>query len=238
MKMNLDSRGKKILAGTAAVFAFGAVLAAVSTPPAAVTEVDAISVDADDGIGDGAGPPPVIEEPVIEEPATEPVEPVATPEQEPEVREGTRSDPHKFANNYGWKYQVNSYGDSDDSVWMIVVDQPELPVKREGEVVFFAALQLESANKEPLSTWLDFDFEVVGGATNEVHTGFDNRCDSDLWYDNQESAMNWQDEVFVGGSVAGMVCIKVPAEDISHPDTVISVEVGNDYRVYFGPFGG
>ena len=89
MKMNLDSRSKKILAGTAAVFAFGAVLAAVSPTPDAVSEVDAISVDADDGIGDGAGPPPVIEEPVleepvIEEPATEPVEPEATPEPEPE----------------------------------------------------------------------------------------------------------------------------------------------------------
>ena len=182
------------------------------------------------------------------EPTTEPApapapttapEPTTAPTTapEPEVREGTRSDPHKFANDYGWKYQVNSYGDSDESVWMIVVDQPELPVKREGEVVFFAALRLESANKEPLSTWLDFDFEVVGGATNEVHTGLDNWCDSDLWYDNQESAMNTHDEVFVGGSVAGLLCIKVPAEDINHPDTVISVEVGNDYRVYFGPFG-
>ena len=108
MKMNLDSRSKKILAGTAAVFAFGAVLAAVSPTPDAVTEVDSISVDADDGIGDGAAPLPVIDEPVIEEPAidepaidepaieepaidepvidepaTEPVEPVATPEPEP-----------------------------------------------------------------------------------------------------------------------------------------------------------
>lgn len=134
---------------------------------------------------------------------------------------------------------MNSYGDSDESVWMIVVDAPWIDdVNREGEVVFWAALQLESANKEPLSTWLDFDFEVVGGATNEVHTGIDNWCDSDVWYDNQETAMNTQDEVFVGGSVAGMVCIgNVPAEDINHPDTVISVEVGNDYRVYFGPFG-
>ena len=172
------------------------------------------------------------------EPTTAPTTaPEPTTEPEPEVHEGTRSDPHKFANDYGWKYQVNSYGDWDESVWMIVVDQPELPVKREGEVVFFAALRLESANKEPLSTWLDFDFEVVGGATNEVHTGLDNWCDSDLWYDNQESAMNTHDEVFVGGSVAGLLCIKVPAEDINHPDTVISVEVGNDYRVYFGPFG-
>ena len=174
------------------------------------------------------------------EPAPAPTTaPEPTTEPEPEVREGTRSDPHKFANDYGWKYQLNSYGDSDDSVWMIVVDQPELPLKREGEVVFFAALQLESANKEPLSTWLDFDFEVVGGATNEVHTGLENRCESDLWYDNRESAMNTMDEVFVGGSVAGLVCIgNVPAEDINHPDTVISVEVGNDYRVYFGPFVG
>ena len=88
MKMNLDSRSKKILAGTAAVFAFGAVLAAVSPAPDAVPEVAAISVDADDGIGDGAEPLPVIEEPVIEEPVIE--EPVID---EPAIEEPAIEEP-------------------------------------------------------------------------------------------------------------------------------------------------
>lgn len=224
MKINLESRSKKIMAGTAAVFAFGAVLAAVSSPAeeAADLEAVAVSVDADDGIGDGAEPLPVIEEPVIEEPV---------------IPDGTRSDPFPFANDRGPIVTVNNWGDSAGSQWLAVVDGPDLPVKREGEIVFFAALQLQSANKEPLSTWLDFDFEVVGGSTNEVHT---DRCDSDLWYDqDSESKLDQMGEQFVGGSSGGFVCIgNVPAEDINHPNTTISIEVGNDYRVYFGPFGG
>ena len=73
MKINLESRSKKIMAGTAAVFAFGAVLAAVSSPAEEVADLEAVavSVDVDDGIGDGAEPLPVIDEPVIDEPVIE-----------------------------------------------------------------------------------------------------------------------------------------------------------------------
>ena len=43
-------------------------------------------------------------------------------------------------------------------------------------------------------------------------------------------------EVFAGGTIAGTVCIPLPAEDLDHSDTRVALHFfGNDSRAIFGP---
>lgn len=223
---------KKIAAAVVALAVIGGAASSGGETESVDRVPDAVSVSAPEPAPTTAPAPTPGPEPTPTPEPTPAPEPTPEPTPEPEPF-GSRNNPAPFSSDQGFTVTLDTWGDSDGAEWFVKVDALEPPTEREGEVVFFAELTLQGANKEPLSTWLDFTFEVVGGATNEVHRDI---CGMDFFM--EEGRMESMEEVFIGGSVGGMVCIgDVPAEDINHPDTVVSVKVGNDYRVYVGPFG-
>ena len=93
---------------------------------------------------------------------------------------------------------------------------------------FDVEMTLAAASVEPLSaggvTW-----EIFGGASRrvyEVRTLALTGCGS--W---SQSFRNFE-EAFLGGTISGVVCIPVPNEDVDHPDTAVSINLGGERTVF------
>ena len=73
-------------------------------------------------------------------------------------------------------------------------------------------------------------FQIIGGATAAVYdeTSFGFGCGVTA------NDFGEFDEVFIGGSLTGSVCIPIPTEDLTHPNTRVALKFVDDSRVYFG----
>ena len=93
------------------------------------------------------------------------------------------------------------------------------------------SLTLESANKEPLSTLFNLELEFFGPVTlSIVDNGFEEGCGV------APGAIDPFKEVFIGGTVAGTVCLAVPADDVAAEVLLTTDSIDGD-RIYFATTG-
>ncbi len=150
------------------------------------------------------------------------------------VGDGSREAPLPF----GGAAEVifDSWGDADGSVWEVTISTPEDISDRvedsfndlPAESVFAGfqvSMTLLEAGKEPLSTGWNFDWELIGTVTNSVH---------DDWCYLEFDQFDESDEVFVGGTLSGTVCIPLPVEDLMSGETQVAMNFSDGDRVYFG----
>lgn len=234
---------------------------AVELTPAATDTDDADNSDADNSGTDDAdnsvagtdavdeAGPTESAEVVDERPEPDVIVPATDAEPDDDVAQvaadGTRLQPYRFdaAVPIVWE----TFGDADGSVWNIEVATPrdiadaiaaenqfnDPPPDGVAYLGFDVSMALVEAGKQPLSGGFNFSWEVFGGATSGVY--------DTSTIDTQSygcgvvpGALDVFAEVFVGGSVDGTVCIPVPAEDVGHPDTLISLTFTMGDRVLFG----
>ncbi len=154
----------------------------------------------------------------------------------------SRTEPYGFGEATAVQWDV--FGDADESVWNTTIGAPvdltdavlaENPFNdppAEGFVFagFPVEMTLADAGKEPLSVGFNISFEIIGGASAGAHDG---RCGV-----QPEPVFSEFAEVFVGGTLSGVVCVPVPADDLEHPDTQVALKFSSDSRAYFGLEGG
>ena len=137
---------------------------------------------------------------------------------------------------------LDSFGDGDGSAWTIVVDRPgtdltsavaaENPFNEpppDGSVFFGVpvTLTLEAADKEPLSTALELELEFFGPATLAIiDRGFDEGCGV------TPGAIDPFTEIFVGGSISGVVCLAVTRADLE-AGVLLTTDSGEGDRIFF-----
>ncbi len=173
-------------------------------------------------------------------------EPIETPEPEAVFSDGeeagTRQTPHQFDDPIS--LEINSSVSVDESVWTATVGAPtditaeatlanpfNQPIP-EGVVLagFDVSFTLNSANEPSLSAGGNFFFNIVGGETAAVYESGTIRGLGCVPIDKAWSPL---DEVPVGETVEGTICIPLPVEDLAHPNTQVSVRFALE-RVYFG----
>ena len=91
-------------------------------------------------------------------------------------------------------------------------------------------MALDSADVEPLAPAFNVSFQIVGGATAAVYdeSSFGFGCGV------TPNEFGEFDEVFIGGTLTGSVCVPIPTEDLTHPNTRVALKFADDSRVYFG----
>jgi hypothetical protein len=160
---------------------------------------------------------------------------------------GTRQDPLPYDQTVALTW--DSFGEADGSVWETTVGEPtdiETDVLAANdfnaeppEGVIFAGfpvtMTLLEADKEPLSVGANFTWEILGGATAAAYDSFTIETES-FGCGVVPDEFDDFDEVFVGGTLTGTVCLPIPAEDLAHPDTQIALHfAATDSRIVFGP---
>ncbi|MDW3217209.1 MAG: hypothetical protein R8F63_01240 [Acidimicrobiales bacterium] len=161
---------------------------------------------------------------------------------------GAVGDP--FAYDAPAAVQMDSFGDADDSVWNVVVSPPAdvtaavLAANQFNDPppdgVVFAGFRVEmtlaSAGKEPLSPSFNFSWEILGGATATAYDAFTVELEG---FGCGVTPDDFDDfsEVFVGGTLDGLVCIPLPSEDLSDPGTAVAVHHISDSRTVFAADG-
>lgn len=119
---------------------------------------------------------------------------------------------------------IDGFGDGDQSRWGLRVDGPGVnltdAIEAENQfnepppagTIFYGVpitVSLLEANKEPLSTWLNIELEFYGPISRSIiGVDFDNSCGV------VPGAFDDFKEVFVGGSVSGIVCFAVGQDDV------------------------
>lgn len=157
---------------------------------------------------------------------------------------GTRSNP--------WGYGVptpvtlETFGDADGSLWAITVGEPQdvtsavldenifndAPPEGFLFVGFEVSAQLLDAKKVPLSPGFNFSWEILGGSSSKV---FDESSIEDIFGCGvTPSEFNDFAEVYAGGTLSGLVCIPLPAEDFNDPATQVAINMTGGDRVIFG----
>ncbi len=196
------------------------------------------------------------EEPLVDQPAdgftdtdaagrTDQDEPTRGFETEGDPALGTRASPlpYEVPINITW----NTFGDADGSVWTTTIGPPRdmtAEVLADNEfnteppdgvlyVGFDVELVLQEAAKEPLAPGFNFSWELLGGATAAA---YDPATIETEWFGCGVLGDGFDDfgEVFTGGTLAGTVCIPLPAEDFGHPDTQVALHFIDDSRAVFG----
>ena len=175
-----------------------------------------------------------------ESPAAERVPPVEADMVVTE-RNGTRSGPYAYGSPEAVEFET--FGDADGSIWMTAVGEPrdltaevlaenqfnDAPMAGTLFAAFDVAMTLDSADVEPLSPLFNFNWEITGGASARVYDQFTlGTCGV------VPDSFDIVDEVFVGGTVSGTVCLVIPTEDITHPNTRVTLHFAEDTRTYFG----
>jgi len=140
----------------------------------------------------------------------------------------------------------SSFGDADGSVWNVRVSAPRdvtaavLGANQFNDAppdgVVFAGFDVEmtlvEAGKEPLSPGFNFSWEILGGASAAV---YDLTTIPDvLGCGVTDGEFNDYAEVFVGGSLAGLVCVPLPVEDLGAPGTRVAMNFSGGERTIFG----
>jgi hypothetical protein len=142
--------------------------------------------------------------------------------------------------------EIDSFGDGDGSIWTMTVLGPGTDLTQavalenqfndpppDGSIFYGVpvSLTLESANKEPLSTLFNLELELFGPVTlSIVDNGFEEGCGV------APGAIDPFKEVFIGGTVAGTVCLAVPADDVAAEVLLTTDSIDGD-RIYFATTG-
>ncbi len=160
---------------------------------------------------------------------------------------GTRQDPLPYDQTVALTW--DTFGDADGSVWETTVGQPtdigadimaanEFNAEPPEGVVFAGfpvTMTLLEADKEPLSVGSNFTWEILGGATAAAYDFFTIETES-FGCGVVPDEFDDFDEVFVGGTLSGTVCVPIPAEDLANPDTRIALHfAATDSRIVYGP---
>ena len=162
---------------------------------------------------------------------------------EPEAQVSTRDD--AFAYDASVPVVFSRPGEADGSVWNVQVAAPrditdvvmaknnsfdDAPPEGVRFVGFDVEMTLASAKTEPLRTGINFSWELLGGSTDAI---YDSRTMEDVVECRRApNELGIRDEVFVGGTIAGVVCIPLPTEDLDSPDTAVAMNFDGD-RVVF-----
>ena len=155
---------------------------------------------------------------------------------------GARSSPFDYDSPTTIEFQT--FGDADNSIWTSTVGAPAditAAVLAENQfndpppdgtifAAFDLAMTLDSADVEPLAPAFNVSFQIIGGATAAVYdeTSFGFGCGVTA------NDFGDFDEVFIGGTLTGSVCVPIPTEDLTHPNTRVALKFADDSRVYFG----
>ncbi|MEP4590921.1 hypothetical protein [Ilumatobacter sp.] len=208
----------------------------VTAPDAAVEDEDAPG--ATEAPAEENDPEVVAEESVDEPPV----------EESPDLADGSRDRPFSFDSELALTW--DSFGDADGSVWNTTVGTPRditAEVLAENEfnspppdgiiyLGFDVAMTLISADKEPLSPGFNFSWEVNGGSSASVYDSTTIETESFGCGVVTDSFDDFS-EALIGGTLAGSVCIPVPAADAADPGTqVVMSFIGSD-RLSFGGGG-
>ena len=159
---------------------------------------------------------------------------------------GTRENPLAYGVAVPVVFDV--FGDADNSVWNVTLSAPrditpevaaandfnDPPPDGVVFVGFDVEITLASASKEPLSTGFNFDWELLGGSTNGVYDAV--TIDDIFGCGVVENEFDQFAEVFVAGTLSGTVCIPLPLEDLTDPDTQVAMNFRGD-RVVFAEGG-
>ncbi len=160
--------------------------------------------------------------------------------------EGTRAAP--FAYGTTTELTLDTFGDADGSVWDITISAPAdvaAAVLAENQfndpppdgvvfVGFPVEITLVEADVEPLSQSFNFTWEILGGSTAAAYQ-VSTVATEGFGCGVVPGSFDSFAEVFVGGTLTGLVCIPLPAEDFGHPDTQVAVNHSGGTRTVFGP---
>ena len=143
----------------------------------------------------------------------------AAPE-DPEPLLGTRQNPYPIGE--AATFTVRALGDADYSAWSLVVDEPGTditdaiasenmfnPSPDDGSLYFGVpvSLTLLEAGKEPLDTFWNIDFEVMGKESMSL---------SDMGFFGcgvVPKGFDQNQQVFIGGTLSGVLCFEVSEKD-------------------------
>lgn len=118
-------------------------------------------------------------------------------------------------------FTAQALGDADGSVWALTVDGPGRDITSDvadsnmfnpepASGHFFLgvpiSLELMDAEKEPLSTQWNLEFEIMGKTTLTLRGSGFFECGEFDTFDTSA-------EVFIGGTLSGLLCIEVPMDD-------------------------
>lgn len=169
-------------------------------------------------------------------------------EAEPEPEQptiGTRDQP--FAIGTAVPFTLDGFGDADRSNWTLTVDGPGADITRAvldenpfndppGDGLLFygvpVTLRLDGAEKEPLSPLFNINVEFFGPVTLEIISdGLSEGCGV------VPDELDILKEVFVGGSISGMVCYAVTPADAEAGILLTIDEIEGD-RIFFATVPG
>ena len=200
---------------------------------------DGDSAESDEGATDSTGGD---DEAATTTSAAEPSTTVATTTTAPLEIGGTRDAP--FTYGTAAAVEFDSFGDADGSIWNATIGAPvditaavlaensfnDPPADGTLFAGFTVEMTLAEAGKEPLSPGFNFSWEILGGASSAVHeeSAFDGCGVSPDEFDGYA-------EVFVGGTLTGVVCIPIPTEDLTDLATQVAIHHSADSRTIFAP---
>jgi hypothetical protein len=176
--------------------------------------------------------------------AAEQTPPPKEPTVTPEPSTGTRVNPVPLGDSAAMT--VDSFGDADGSVWTVVVDEPWIDYTDavaaenqfndpppEGSIYFAVPISatLQTASKEPLSTLFNIEFEFFGPSTlSIIGSNLDNL--GEVWCGVTPDEFPSAQEVFVGGTVSGVICFAVPDEDVATGGVLLTTDSGEGDRIF------
>jgi hypothetical protein len=139
----------------------------------------------------------------------------------------------------GFTFEVSTFGDADGSVWEATVTGPGRDMTAEvlaenmfnddpvdGNIFYGIPfrLTLQEASKEPLAPLFNISWDLFGPAGLKIHSGLNADCGV------TPDSLDSMTEVFVGGSVEGMLCFSIPQSD-ADPAPMVSTDQ-NGVRLY------
>lgn len=165
-----------------------------------------------------------------------------------DLADGSRDRPFAFEEEVPVVW--STFGDADGSVWNTTVGSPRdigTEVVAENDfndpaptgVVFLGfdvSMTLVGASKEPLSPGFNFSWEVNGGSTLAVYDASTVEAASFGCGVTPEEFGDF-DEVLLGGTISGTVCIPVPAEDATDVSTQVVMNFFGSDRLVFSASG-
>ena len=192
-----------------------------------ITEPDATPTDADQ---------PADPEPASETPATT-SEPAPTTTDAPAQPAATRDTPASAGEHL--LFTVSTFGDADGSVWDIAVTGPGEDITdatltenmfneppADGNIFYGipVSLTLVDAGKEPLAPWLNITWDAFGPASLQIFDTSNASCGV------IPNAVDEMTEIFIGGTLSGMLCFELPAADVD-AGPLLSSDAANG-RIY------
>ena len=123
----------------------------------------------------------------------------------------------------------SSTGPGTDLTSAVAAENPFNEPPPDGSVFFGVpvTLTLEAADKEPLSTALELELEFFGPATLAIiDLGFDEGCGV------TPGGIDPFTEIFLGGSISGVVCLAVTRADLE-AGVLLTTDSGEGDRIFF-----